>query len=105
MIGPQRPTGKIVVTRATGPGPNARRGWTVFFRDAAWYERELGRLEADFSARWIGEWHSHTWGSPFPSSRDIATARHLLAEQLGVRRFVLLIVSPRADRVEPALVR
>ncbi len=100
LVGPARSAGKIVVSGATGPGPNVRPGWTVLLRDPAWYEHELSRLEADFPVHWIGEWHSHTWGSPFPSSRDIATARRLLADKPGVGRFVLVIVSPKADGME-----
>ena len=80
-IGGQR----IVVSDATAPRPNDRRGRFFFAPDRA---REQAEIETMFARdlHYIGDWHTHPERRPTPSSRDHTTmssrvrlSRHRLA--------------------------
>jgi integrative and conjugative element protein (TIGR02256 family) len=64
---------RIVVTRATGPGPKAVKTATLFRRDVEYTQAEIGRAAKELGDRgqYVGEWHSHLEPSPQPSSTDI----------------------------------
>lgn len=70
---------KIVVTRAIGAGPRAKRGRTWFIPDTRYQRRELARIyeESGRKETYLGDWHSHPNGPPKPSFQDKRTARQI----------------------------
>lgn len=76
----------VVVTRVTGPGPNAIKTATRFHRDVEYIQAEIDRAARDLGEKgvYIGEWHSHLERAPEPSPIDvrslseISTAPHYL---------------------------
>jgi integrative and conjugative element protein (TIGR02256 family) len=65
----------IVVTDATGPGPRARHSWRFFEPDTRYCQEQLSRIyrETQGAVSYLGEWHTHPYGSTLPSRRDSAT--------------------------------
>lgn len=51
----------LMITRAVGPGPNARHESSGFKRDGQYSQNELDRIFAESEGRedYVGEWHSH----------------------------------------------
>lgn len=88
----------LEVTQAGDAGPRARRERRRFLRDLE-HARTLADVayEEDGSV-WIGEWHTHTNESPFPSSRDLLTYLRLLGDAtLEFSRFASIIVTAECD--------
>lgn len=76
---------RIVVSEATAPRPNDRRGRFVFEPDRAGEQDEIDAMFAR-ELHYVGDWHTHPERSPTPSGRDHATmstrvrlSRHRLA--------------------------
>jgi integrative and conjugative element protein (TIGR02256 family) len=76
---------RIVVSEATGPRPNDKRGRTFFESDRRSEQAEIDALFAR-GLHYIGDWHTHPERSSTPSGRDNATmssrvrlSRHRLA--------------------------
>lgn len=65
-----------LITRATGPGPNAEHTPTEFRRDGEYSQWVLDEtaIQSDGSQDYIGEWHSHPKNSG-PSGKDFASLR------------------------------
>ena len=87
--------GRLFVTVAGEPGPNAVRRTDGFVRDLD-HARGLGdaAYEHDGSV-WIGEWHTHPGGPTTPSPTDMSTYARLLADpDLTFERVLSLIVTP-----------
>ena len=97
--------GVIFVEEAGDPGPEAERRPDFFLRDL-----ERAKALADDAwerdkAVWVGEWHTHPGGPPFPSPRDLTTYTSLIASaDLAFRAFVSIIVTPDPDWASPTLV-
>lgn len=72
----------VVVTAASGPGPNAHHGRNTFDRDRAYCQEFLDRHAAatDGIVDFVGEWHKHREPDPWPSSTDVRTYRTLAAD-------------------------
>ena len=71
----------VVVAGDAGPG--AVRTPTFFLRDLE-YTQKLASVEAAVSgAQWIGEWHTHPTGPPYPSHTDLTTYARLQALTAG----------------------
>lgn len=76
---------RIVVSEATAPSPNDRRGRFFFAPDRACEQAEIDAMFAR-DLHYIGDWHTHPERRPTPSSRDHKTmssrvrlSRHHLA--------------------------
>lgn len=83
----------IVVRRAGGPGPKARRESHRFLRDLAHAQRLADLAWKEDQSQWIGEWHTHPAGDLTPSDYDLeAYVRHLHDPELGFSRFISIIV-------------
>jgi integrative and conjugative element protein (TIGR02256 family) len=77
---------QTVVMRVLGPGPAARHGRSSFEPDTEW-QLEQGRriyAESERTIAFLGDWHTHPFGAPKPSSQDKLTAR-LMAEDPAFR--------------------
>jgi integrative and conjugative element protein (TIGR02256 family) len=63
----------VVVVKATGPGPKAKRSRTRLERDVEYVQRQLDDAEKALGSkgRYVGEWHSHLESDPKPSGRDL----------------------------------
>jgi integrative and conjugative element protein (TIGR02256 family) len=63
---------EIVVTNATGPGPNAKHSFFNFSRDIDYCNSSLEQYfyESNGILTYIGEWHTHPYGRPIPSRQD-----------------------------------
>jgi integrative and conjugative element protein (TIGR02256 family) len=66
-----------VVARVVGPGPNARHGVRWFEPDTAWQVVQGRRIYAESgrTIAYLGDWHTHPFGAPRPSSQDAETAK------------------------------
>lgn len=81
---------RIVVSEATGPRPEDKRGRTFFEPDRRSEQAEIDALFAR-DLHYVGDWHTHPERSPTPSARDQVTmasrvrlSRHRLAGFLFV---------------------
>jgi integrative and conjugative element protein (TIGR02256 family) len=81
---------RIIVSEATGPRPEDKRGRTFFEPDR---RSEQADIDAMFARdlHYVGDWHTHPERSPTPSARDYLTmasrvrlSRHRLAAFLFV---------------------
>lgn len=63
----------VVVVKATGPGPKAKRTATRLERDVEFVQKQLDDAEKalGIKGRYVGEWHSHLESDPKPSGRDL----------------------------------
>lgn len=86
--------GKFAEIRcAGGPGPKAIRRPHFLSRDSAFAQQLVDEEWLREGSNWIGEWHTHNFGRPLPSSLDCSTYQTLIAEpDLGFNRFFSLIV-------------
>jgi integrative and conjugative element protein (TIGR02256 family) len=65
-----------VVETVLGPGPGAVHGYSHFEPDAEWQQREGERIyeRSGRTIAFLGDWHTHPRGGPFPSHQDRETA-------------------------------
>lgn len=70
---------ELVITHATGPGPNAVHRAHGFVPDHEFQEAEVARLyrESGRVSGYLGDWHSHPLGGVHLSRRDRRTLRHI----------------------------
>jgi len=63
---------QIVVTEATGPGPNALHSMFNFQRDVEYCNHVLEQryTESEGVYGYVGEWHTHPFGKAIPSEQD-----------------------------------
>jgi integrative and conjugative element protein (TIGR02256 family) len=71
--------GAYVVDRVLGPGPRAKHGFASFEPDAEWQGQEGARIyrESRRTVAYLGDWHTHPRGKPYPSSQDSQTAKQI----------------------------
>ncbi len=92
--------GRLVITEATGPGPDALHEPMRFERDLDYTHRRALEIYERTRAQWVGEWHTHPRGGLRPSALDMATyLRHLGDLSLAFDRFVAVIVVPAGAEV------
>jgi integrative and conjugative element protein (TIGR02256 family) len=75
-----------LVIAVLGPGPEASHGYSHFEPDGEWQQREGERhyRESGRTVAYLGDWHSHPHGGPYPSRQDRQTAR-MVAEDEAFR--------------------
>jgi len=84
----------LVVTSASGPGPNGVHHPGYFLRDLEHTQLAADRAYKVDRSQWIGEWHTHPSGSPEPSPLDLNTyISHLVDPELRFERFIAFIGS------------
>jgi integrative and conjugative element protein (TIGR02256 family) len=61
-----------VVAAVLGPGPNAKHGFRSFEPDGEWQVAEGRRIYRESGRRiaYIGDWHTHPFAVPRPSTQD-----------------------------------
>lgn len=69
----------VVVSHVVGPGPDAQHDRTAFHPDSAWQAATIGELYEESGRRleYLGDWHTHPGGRPWPSRRDERTLRRI----------------------------
>lgn len=91
----------VVVSHVVGPGPNAQHRRTAFHPDSAWQAARIGELYEESGRRleYLGDWHTHPGGRPWPSRRDERTLRHIAgsAEARCPDPVMVILGSSRAD--------
>ena len=75
-----------VVKQMLGPGPKATHGYSHFEPDGEWQQAEGERIyeQSGREVAYLGDWHSHPRGGPYPSRQDRRTAR-MIAEDSAFR--------------------
>jgi integrative and conjugative element protein (TIGR02256 family) len=89
------------VTRASGPGPKARRSMFFFARDTSHCQNLLDEwaVSSAGAVDYLGEWHKHHENIPSPSSRDIETCQGIADDRrYHVKQCLLLIIGKSNDR-------
>jgi integrative and conjugative element protein (TIGR02256 family) len=79
LLGWAGPAGDVVVDQVLGPGPGAIHAARSFHPDAAWQQEQIVAAYQASGRRleYLGDWHTHPSGLATPSSRDLATLRHI----------------------------
>ena len=74
--------GEVIITHASGPGPEARRSPFHFQHDRIFCQEFLDSLARKTSGRidYLGEWHKHFESDPRPSGTDIKTLRKIVSD-------------------------
>lgn len=81
LMGPASPDpNTVIVTKASGAGPNAKRSPGAFIRDTAYCSLVLRNHYERFGVDYVGEWHSHLGGPPGPSAGDLATLMAIMRD-------------------------
>lgn len=75
-----------VVETVLGPGPGASHGYSHFEPDGAWQQVQGERIYAQSgrTVAYLGDWHTHPRGGPYPSGQDRHTAR-MIARDVAFR--------------------
>lgn len=78
LLGWSRET-DIVITRAVGPGPRALHRPTNFTPDRDWQYAQIDKFyeESGRTLEYLGDWHTHPGGLPYPSDLDIELLRDI----------------------------
>ena len=94
----------IVVTHASGPGPNAQHRPNGFNRDAHHCQQFLDDLAAASGGvlDFVGEWHKHREPDPWPSPVDEKTYRSLAANPSCHLEQVLVLITGTVREGRPA---
>lgn len=73
----------IVITHAVGPGARAEHQPTRFLPDRDWQADEIARLyeESGRTIEYLGDWHTHPGGDPYPSALDSAALRRIALDE------------------------
>lgn len=71
--------GTPVITDVIGPGPAATHDRTGFVPDSPWQQQHVDVVYLRSGRRhtYLGDWHTHPDGAPFPSWRDLRTLRRI----------------------------
>lgn len=87
---------KVIVTHATGPGPQALHSANYFIKDTAYLQRVLNLLFQYYGANYLGVWHKHPPELEHPSDGDIASAQDELNDsQVGLPYHLLPVCTLR----------
>jgi integrative and conjugative element protein (TIGR02256 family) len=90
---------RIIITTATGAGPNATEERTKFLRDGVFCQQMLREaMESDPHVTYVGEWHSHPKGPVWPSARDVQSLREISVDSdSNTEAPVMIIVALPAE--------
>lgn len=93
----------VVVSHVVGPGPDAQHERTAFHPDSTWQAARISELYEESGRRleYLGDWHTHPYGRPWPSRRDERTLRHIAgsSEARCPDPIMLILGSTEADGV------
>ena len=86
---------RVVVVRATGPGPKAEKSTIGFSRDVEYVQAEIERAASKLGTKgvYIGEWHSHLVPNPQPSPMDIESLFGIAGASQYLTRCPIMVIS------------
>jgi integrative and conjugative element protein (TIGR02256 family) len=91
----------VIITHATGPGPNSQRSAIHFVKDTPYLQSELEVLFQYHQVNYLGVWHKHPSDLPVPSSGDVASAMEELEDgTVGLDELITPIAVARSGIVE-----
>jgi integrative and conjugative element protein (TIGR02256 family) len=79
LIGYRAGPAAVVISHAIGPGDRAQHARRAFIPDHDWQTEELARVYEATGRRhtYLGDWHTHPDGPPWPSRVDRETLRRI----------------------------
>jgi integrative and conjugative element protein (TIGR02256 family) len=91
----------VIITHATGPGPNSQRSAAHFVKDTPYLQSELEMLFQYHQVNYLGVWHKHPSDLPVPSSGDVASAmEELEGRTVGLDELMIPIAVVRSGIVD-----
>jgi integrative and conjugative element protein (TIGR02256 family) len=100
LIGHRTSGGQYIISRASGPGPNAVRTKMLFEKDTEYCQKELEKAFEELKDKglYLGEWHYHPIGSNKPSGLDIKSLTAIaLQDNYRIDKPVMIIFSPSLE--------
>jgi integrative and conjugative element protein (TIGR02256 family) len=94
LLGTVYPGERVIIQRATTPGPLDKAGFYFFDRSRKRAQRVVNKLWKKSAGLciYLGEWHTHPELNPSPSSRDRRMIRNMLAQTKMEVEFLFLII-------------
>ena len=86
------PCVEVVITNATGPGPQAEHSLNFYKPDNKWQHEEAIRLYEEFNVEYLGDWHSHPYASDLLSWDDKRTLRKISRHKNGRVMFPVMLI-------------
>ncbi len=98
ILAGKRLSDRVIVTHATGPGPEADLEPLSFHKDTRYLQGVLNLLFGYFGVNYLGTWHKHPPELDHPSGLDISGAiDELKDEEIGLERLLLPICLLKED--------
>lgn len=94
LAGYTNESGNVVITHASGPGPNAIKLPTKFEKDIEYCQAFLDDLFTSTNKKivYVGEWHSHPNGCNHPSGTDIKSLSTIAFQKEYLTDMPLMII-------------
>ena len=83
---------EVVITNATGPGPQAEHSPGSYKPDNEWQHEEAIRLYEKFDIEYLGDWHSHPYSSDHLSWDDKRTLKKISRHKNARVMFPLMLI-------------
>lgn len=100
LFGTRTPNDELLVSRATGPGPNAEHHAAQFSPDTEHAQQLLDRLRADRDVVWIGTWHKHPAHMNSLSEGDVRQMREFVRDPDLLDEMLAIVVTHQGSEVE-----
>lgn len=86
--------GNIIITKASGPGPNSTKTSSKFQKDIQYCQKFLDDLyiQSDKQIAYIGEWHSHPNNNNNPSGTDIKSLTEIAYQKEYLTDIPIMII-------------
>lgn len=92
------PYREVVITNATGPGPQAEHASGYYKPDNKWQHGEAIKIFEKLSVEYLGDWHSHTYPSAFLSRDDIRTLKIIARYKQSQVPYPLMLILHDVDQ-------
>ena len=99
---------KVIITHASGPGPEFSASATHFVKDTPYLQSVLELLFQYHQVNYLGVWHKHLGDMAWPSSGDVSSAmQEINGGTVGLRELVTPIATMHSGHVEihPHIIR
>ena len=92
---------KVIITHASGPGPESSASATHFVKDTPYLQSVLELLFQYHQVNYLGVWHKHPGDMSWPSSGDVSSAmQEIEGGTVGLQELVTPIATMNSGRVE-----
>ena len=86
------PYSVVVITNATGPGPQAAHSPGFYKPDNKWQHEEAIRIYKEYDVEYLGDWHSHPYPSDYLSWYDRRTLRTISIHKNSRVMFPIMLI-------------